>query len=47
MAKPIKLITEVKGEDAKKFVKRLKNPRHNPKRAEAIKKARALEVVFG
>ncbi len=46
MAKPIKLIMEIKGEDANKFVKQLKKPRLNSKRAEAIQKARKLEVVF-
>ncbi len=46
MAKPIKLITEVTGDDAKRFVKELKKTKPNPKRVAIIKKARELPIVF-
>ncbi len=44
MAKPMRLITEIKGSDAKRLARELEKP--NPKRDEAIRKARALKISF-
>ncbi len=43
MAKPIELITELHGADARRFIEEMKNPKPNAKRAAFIKESSKIK----